>query len=271
MEYLGDNPTPSSCSSCGGTAVVLNADDNTVCEQCGAVRGSVGYDIGGRVGSLYKRVFYFNELISQFCLFEPPIPPELLGLLREARQKRAWRSLSRAKVHVLCRSVSVACDPSVPRCFWVRLPHSLSRQFQTKTGRVLRDLRKFGEKWRRIVFELDGTRPPLPEPETVEVLQRFVGSVSRAFEQIRHSPDCPCIPNCHKRFGCRHNIFDSNYILKKAFLFAVGGDRQAPAYQAVKPWLPQPEKANKRKIRQRYWNPICRKVGWSYWDTKIYL
>jgi hypothetical protein len=111
----------------------------------------------------------------------------------------------------------------------------------------------------------------MPSPECLTVLREFVGHVSHAFEQVRHTPDCPCIPNCHKRFGCRHNIIDSNYVLKKGFLFWARGDRTNPEYRAFKAFLPQPAKKNRTTIRQRYWNPICRKLGWSYWDTRAQL
>lgn len=249
----------------------FGTDDNTVCANCGYVDSGLGYDGGGRVAAVYKRIFYFNELISQFCLYEPPVHPELLALLRVAAEKRGWRRFDRPRIQTLCRSVGTTCDRSIPRCFWVPLPEALSIRFATKTGQPLANLRKFGEKWRQITHKLGGARPPMPSPECLEVLREFVAQVSRAFEQIRHTADCPYIPDCHKRFGCRHNIIDSNYVLKKGFLFWACGDRANPDYQAFKRFLPQPAKKNRVTIRQRYWNPICRKLGWSYWDTRATL
>lgn len=256
------------CTVCQSTSLVVNSDDNTVCSDCGAVVSGVAFDVGGRVAAVYKRVFYFNELLSQLCLFEPPVAEELVGFLRLAAEKRGWKTFSRSRIQTLCRSVATTQDRSIPRCFWVPLPVEVSFRFSTKTGRPLQNFRKFGEKWRRLQWQLGGPRPPRPTTQQLEVVRVVIGAVSRAFEQIRHSPDCPCVPDCHKRFGCRHNIIDSNYILKKAFLYCFGGDRQHPEYQALKPFLPQPTKRNRQVIRQRYWNPICRKLGWTYWDTR---
>ena len=267
LETIREEPRPE-CPVCRNDNLVVNSDGNTVCAECGAVASGIGFDLGGRVAAVYKRVFYFNELLSQFCLFEPPVPEELLGYIRLAAEARGWKTFSRTRIQTLCRSVATTQDRSIPRCYWIKLPIEVAYRHSTKTGRPLHNFRKFGEKWRRIQWQLGGPRPPMPTTQCLEVVRVVIGCVSRAFEQVRHTADCPCIPNCHRRFGCRHNIIDSNYILKKAFLYWAKGDRTNPEYLAFKAFLPQPTKRNRQVIRQRYWNPICRKLGWTYWDTR---
>lgn len=272
-ETVGGMAHNLSCNSCGGSTYSLNHDGLCVC-ACGRAIQEFGDDAGRtRIRLLYKRIFYFNELISQFSLLEPSIPAEVLALLRAAYQRRVgvpgWRTLTRERIHTLCRSVSTTRDPKIPSCFAVRISPEISRRFASKTGRPLTDLRKYGEKWRRIIFELTGDRPPVLSQDCVETLRAFIANVSRAFELVRHTTDCSGTVNCHRRYGCRHNVINSNYVLKKGFLFYWRGDRRHPDYQAIRRWLPQPNRANRHAIRDRYWRPICRTLGWTIWDTSF--
>lgn len=138
------------CPACGSDEYYVNPEMYCVCAGCGSAVPDFGGDgMDDRIHALYKRVFYFNELISQLMLCEPAIPAELLDLLRAAYARRSWTSLSRARVHELCRSVSLAGDHKIPSCFHIRLTKECSIGFSARTGRPLTDLRKFGEKVRR--------------------------------------------------------------------------------------------------------------------------
>lgn len=271
MEWLETDratvPNSFVCGQCGATDCVVNREFHTVCNGCGSVVATgCDFDADERVRLLYKRVFYFNELISLFCLGDPPIPAELLDLLKTAYSKRTWPRLERAQVHELCRSVSAVRDKKIPSCFHVKLPLEYSRKFAAKTGRLLYDLRKYGEKWRRIKYELTGERPPIPSANCIDTLRMFIANVSRIFESIRHCSECPGTTNCHKHYPCRHNIINSNYILKKGFLFFYRGDRRNEEYIQFKTWLPQPNRSNRHEVRDKYWKPICRRLGWTYWE-----
>lgn len=151
-EIIGGLAPNLSCGSCGGNNYALNQDGHCVC-TCGRTIQEFGDDVGRtRIRLLYKRIFYFNELISQFSLLEPSIPAEVLALLRVAYKRRTgtpgWRTLTRERIHTLCRSVATTRDPKIPSCFAVRISPEVSRRFSSKTGRPLTDLRKYGEKAR---------------------------------------------------------------------------------------------------------------------------
>lgn len=271
MEYTDPpaNSTWDQCENCGGRDYTLSAEHFSVCNGCGAARHVIGDGVASdRIRQLYKRIFYFNELISQVSLFEPAIPDPLLALLKAAYHKRGWTSLDQARVHQLCASVSVVRDRKISRLYWVPLEEFLSKQYAAKTGTPLRDFKKFGEKWRRITWELTGRRPPVISPETADTLRRFLATVSRLFEKVRHTSDCTGARHCHRFSGCRHNIINGNYLLKKAFLHAARGNRRDPQYQAIRPWLPVPGRANRHAIRDRFWRPIVKLAGWLHWKTK---
>lgn len=257
------------CRHCQSTALERNCDYDLVCLECGAVSTSSRVKSNSNsVRAYYNRVFYFNELLGQFLLVEPPIPVELLDLLRQAYSRRNFPQFGQTQVHELCRAVSTVQHPSVPRIFWVRIPEEISKKYQTRTKAPLQNLRKYGEKWRRIVFEFTGRSPPTVSDERIDAVRSILANISRAFEQIRHSENCDRRHNCNKVFGCRHSIPNTNYIIKKAFLYAYGGDRKHPEYLAIKEWLPQPQRKNRYNIRDLYWKPIVAKLGLPYWDPK---
>lgn len=264
---------PAASSVCDGpncdSQVLVRSDLALVCDTCGRVKSSGNYALpfdSTVLQEFYKRSFYINELLSQWQLQEPPIPAPLLELLRTAH-KRHGGELSKETVHVLCRSVSAKRPPDIKRKRWVRLPRRLGRAFKAqRTGAPLTNLRKFGEKWRSIMWRLGGPKPPRAPQHLLESLRAFASRVDIAFEEVRHEPGCPRTKDCHKKYGCRHNIINTSYLLKKGLLNFYG-NRDSPHYKAHAAWFPQPNKAYRQRIRERYWLPICKQLKLKHWPV----
>lgn len=282
MDYVEDSGEAGrmerSCKNCGADDFTTGTDAYTVCQACGITCGPTldgGSQYHYRVRVMYQRVFYFNELLSQYGLYEPAIPPPLLELLRQAWKKRPlYDRLDRERVHTLCRSVSVKKDPKIPSCFWVPLSEELSQQYAAKSGTKLKDLRHYGEKWRRISFEFTGRRPPKLSVQALASVRRWLETASRVFEVVRHAEECDGKAKCHRRFNCRKSIINSNYLIRKALLFYYRGDRKNKKYRAHCKWLPCPERANRHKLRLRYFQPMVERVGgeWKkYWPRPNYF
>jgi len=274
----GATPEKVACRNCNGVSFEPGTDGFLSCTACGCTLGpGINHEPAdtSRVRAFYQRVFYFNELLGQYQLFEPAIPEDLLVLLKEAYSKRTtWDELSRERVHTLCRSVSLKKDAKVSSLHWVPLPEEYSQRYRAKTGTPLRDLRHFGEKWRRISFELTGRRPPKLSVQCVESIRRFLATVSRVFEFIRHDPACRGGERCHRKHPCRKSIINSNYLIKKALLFYYKGNRRHPKYLANRPWLPGPSRDNRHQLRVRYFQPMVERVGgeWKkYWPRPGYF
>lgn len=254
--------------NCDST-IFVRSDLALVCDWCGLVRSSgtalAPFD-STILQEFYKRGFYINELLSQWQLQEPPVPEELLELLRAAYNARGG-PLTQQTVHLLCRSVSTKRPHDIGKRFWVRLPRRLGRKFKAqRTGTPLTNLRKFGEKWRSIVWRLGGPRPPRAPGHLLESLRTFASRVDIAFEEVRHEADCPRTKGCHKRYGCRHNIINTSYLLKKGLLDFYG-DRSSPNYRAHAAWFPQPNKSYRHRIRKRYWLPIAQRLKLKHWQV----
>lgn len=253
---------------------VVRSDDAFVCERCHAlvnvVTSILPFD-SVVVQEQYKRGFYYNEVISQWQLQEPPIPEALLALLDNAF--KAYRAenpgqvpLTKEAIHDICKSVSRKRHSAVPTSRWVRIGKRLSRRFAARrTEKPLQDLRKYGEKWRSLIWRWERRRPPIATPQMLDSIRMFCGRVDIAFERVRHTPQCDGANNCHRRSKCRKNIFNTSYILKKALLNCCGGNRKHPFYVANKPWLPQVNKHQRQQIRQRFWDPIARQCKFRHW------
>ncbi len=216
---------------------------------------------------LYKRGFYINELLSQWQMLEPAVPQPLMDLLCIARARRGKHvPLTKSLVHTLCRSVSTVRHPDISPAHFVRITEKTSKAFAAqRTGTPLRNLRKFGEKWRSIVAHLGGPRPPKAPERLLEALRMFASRADIAFAQVRHEPGCPQTKNCHKHYGCRHNIINTSYLLKKGLLNFYKGDKGNANYRAHKVWFPQPNSTYRRRIRDRYWRPMAKLMGLKYW------
>lgn len=154
--------------------------------------------------SVYKRIHHWHERMSQWCGQEPRIDPEIMALIeREARKRKYERSYGRGTIAEILRSV--------------RVPHRLQEKFRSQKFKKLpmTTLNRFNEKWRTIQSRLTGEKMQLPRPDLLRNMRTGFLQLQPVFERVRHSSNCTGGFKCHKRFGCRHNFINYNYVIIK--------------------------------------------------------
>ena len=261
---LDDRLAEHVCASCGFVVRLLVYEHDVFPEVRDKVSKSGGY---------FRR-FYLNEVLKQWQCQEPPMPAPLFRLLHQAyrtarrKNKSYWRRrhLDRERIHALCRSISarpVTCE--LPGLEWTELPIEFQEDYCAKrTGRLLPDFRKFGEKWRSLICKLANKPAPHPPIALVNYISDFYQRAETAFLKIRHADDCDGRYDCHKKFKCRNSMLAVNYVCKKAILSYCGGDKQHPLYVAHKNDWPCLSRERRHQIKRQYWIPLCRAAGGGF-------
>jgi len=267
-----------SCSSCGEKLVIDIFDDEHICRNCGLVSGHITLEdlklaakggVEKKLGD-YKRKFYFHEACKQWLRCEPSIPSKLFEYIEQAyhgareNDPEWWnpRALDRSKIHALCRSISV--KPVTIRTrgvVWTQLKHKHALRFKASTGKPLMNFRKFGEKWRSIIQGLTKEQPLLPDGDLLRFVCDFYLKAEKAFSDVRHSKNCDGRPKCHKQFGCRHSMISLNYVTKKALVAYYRGNKECLEYRAFKNDWPSLSRERRKKIKLKFWYPICKAAG----------
>lgn len=278
------------CVNCGSSSdLVLDPQlFEHICQNCGCVvRQHCYFDeaFPERAvqkhydGPGYLRKFYLNEVLKQWRGEEPPMPDDLYKIFKQAYRKaratdrKFWarRNLCREKIHALCRSISldqIDCS-SVPGLSWTKLKVATAFEHRAKTGTILKDFRKFGEKWRSLLCRLSKRPAARPPPALCNYISEFYQKAEANFDRVRHSANCDGRANCHKdkQLRCRNSMLCINYVVKKAILSFCQGDKLHPIYLRYKGDWPNVSKERRHQIKRRYWIPICRLAmgGFRFW------
>lgn len=252
-DLVFDNPADK-CLRCpnGGYVVADLVSGDFVCRKCGLVQG-------GQVAafcytlplparrSLYKRIHHFSERMAQWCCVEPRVPQEILALVaHEAQNEKYERTYGRETVCEILRAVTV--------------PDELAEKYRSRKFKKnkLTKLNGLQEKWKTIRQHLTKEKPEQPPTELVDAMRSGFLRLQPAFEANRHVEGCDRGANCHKRYGCRHNILNLNFLILK-LIRRYGGEA------AEKKWGPefrQISQAKRRKLQVMY-DGMTKYAGWT--------
>lgn len=245
------------CTKCGlvvdgglcDYARVLDRNDTTshrvgLCLQLAVERKLYG---------TYQRIFHFNERMAQLCLCEPSIPSDLWELIEtefdygefEREYPKPATELTKEHIKQICASI--------------RVPNRLQEKYRSQKFKqnLLKDMKRFTEKWLTIRRKLGAEAPPQLGPNVVERLQRWFMALEKPFNIYRHSANCQGGPKCHKSASkCRHNFPNYNYLI----LQLLKKEGLADTYAKYLPQL-----RTGAKIRNL--DTLCEKI-WNYleWD-----
>jgi hypothetical protein len=270
------NPV-NSCRNCSSRNFG-DSDGYSVCLDCGLEQQRLfkqestfdANSFNSATNLNYKRCFYLNEILKQWCQCEPSIPKPVINILTKAYKKarasdyKNFRRacFDRAKFHALCRSCTNGPwkreynleKTRIPKKIFERYPN----YFSAKRGRrPPENFRKYGEKWRTGIALLTGRRRIQPPFALQQYFKEFFKKIERAFESVRHEPTCDGRDKCHKYFKCRKSIISINFIARKMLLSFCGNDKSHPTYKYFKHDWPGPSRERKQMIEQKYWKKIC--------------
>lgn len=241
------------CRSCNGRLVITKEGDR-VCAVCALVVPFCqiydrACDMPRKFYKTYKRMFYFNERISQFNRTEPEIDPFLRDLLYKAYI--IWCGRGKIKegeivpyeiTRKICRSVSVEYkrDTTV----------SISKQDSIEYGshkfkrKPIKNLLYLAEKWITLNKLWTGKYPPYFDSDIILRLRLCYAAYQAPFEQIRHSDQCLQDRSsdkyqCHKsKYKCRYAMVNIN-LLMSIFLLKCELDEDGEEYKTYMEWWPQ--------------------------------
>ena len=211
-----------------------------------------------KLGSTYKRIFHFNERLTQLNMCEPPMPLELFGLLAGTykelyEQKRIGTpdELDKKAVSKLCCSIEL--DEEYKEKY-------RSKKFKQNPHN---DMKRYREKWISIRAFLGGYKPPKLTAEQLFEIRRLFMQIEAPFQEIRHVPSCDRKDKkCHLSKGCRYTMLNYNYILVQLLNFM-------GLYETYAPWLPQLSTPRKVASLNWYWKKICEKLNWQYTEIIV--
>lgn len=164
------------CRNCGGCEIVYSTAGSghagaAVCSACGAVLDDIvifermrGCVLSKR-HSNYRRIHHAHERISQLLIQETPIPAADLVAIGEALLERKVRTLNKASIRGVLRSLS---------------------------------MQRYIERWLQIVQRLADAAPPRPGPQLLIQVDAVFQELQAPFDAIkpegrRNFPNCaPC-------------------------------------------------------------------------------
>lgn len=203
----------------------------------------------------YRRIFHFNERLTQLNLCEPGIPLELFNLIVQRYYSRL-----QAKEEPTPLPDELTKDDVKRLCNEIEVPEDLQERYRSKKFKknAHTDMRRYAEKWMSIRARLGGYRPPKLEEGQVKEIRDLFCEAEGAFKKIRHKPECKGEKDCHKgEAACRHNFLNYNYVILQLL-------KRMGVHETYLPWFPQLKTKDKLENLNHYWEMMCKELGWEF-------
>ena len=208
--------SPRHCKRCGCEKIIEDRGERC-CTRCGLCQGQV-FDFDTYMANMpsnspsYKRNFYFNERCTRWTCTEPPLPPDVLALVKnEAMDRDKYGDLqlgcSRGVISRILRAVGSKLTPAFMEKY-----RSVKFKKQAMTPKRFYD--KYYEKWKTIRWSLNGQKPIIPSRRLVERIKFLFAASQKPFEDFRHTEKCTRCMNCEEKFKCWHNFRSYDYAFR---------------------------------------------------------
>ena len=201
------------CSRCRSQNIRDNGDGFYVCVDCGLCTKDPVLDQEPDLSifsqKTYERIFYFNERCSRFLCEEPTIKPSCWAVIRREATKPKYgdkKYFTKKTISKILRSIKLTSR---------FMEKHRSKKFKMTLMTNKRFYDKHFEKWKSIIWKLNGIRPNIPPVEMVELMKRMFLAMQKPFLLYQHVPECDRRYKCHQFFKCWHNFPNYDFVFRK--------------------------------------------------------